>query len=86
MLLMDEFAIARPRFIVAFGAFVRLKLERLPGFKQKPEEERLHWGVLPVGNTDAYVFMLDHPRAVGFWPASHASLATCLRRHAPELL
>jgi hypothetical protein len=33
MLLMDEFAIARPR---------------LPVFKQKPEEERLHWGVLPV--------------------------------------
>ena len=48
MLLMDEFAIARPRFIVAFGALVRWKLERLPVFKQKPEEEGLHWGVLPV--------------------------------------
>jgi hypothetical protein len=80
MLLADEFAIARPRFIVAFGGDVRWALERLPGFSPEPaQEERLHCGVFAVGGTSAGVFMLDHPRS-RYWPASHASLVTHLQR------
>ena len=80
MLIADELSVARPRHVIAFGVEVRHALTRLPTFHVRARTQRLHVGTLEIPSGEVEVYMLDHPRALAYWPASHASLKRYLRR------
>lgn len=84
LLLLDELAVAQPRFIVAFSAVVRRAIGGLPSFTPVSRGSQYGVGKLVIGDLSPTVFMLAHPRSSS-WPASHGALISYLRRHRKVL-